>query len=153
MPVIRVHSHTFTISDPFQAGRTPTQADLAALDRYRAENIRYQIAKQMEKIGWPILPDKIEEFKTYVAQLDATYQFEIPQTRRTSQSMYDKILEEVAQEVALKALHLEGKIYPTEQDLQDAIILTKDSPAVQEEAKRRLDIQVQIAQGSLKDLI
>lgn len=153
LPVIRVHSHTFQISDPFQAGRPPKAADLAALDRYRAENIRYQVAKWMEKIGWPIPPEELEAFKQRVAQLDSTYEFELPQARRTSTSMYDKILHEVAQEAALRALHADGKIYPDEQELHETIVLVQGWEEVKAEAKRRLDVQVQVAQGALKDLI
>ena len=153
MTSIRIHSHTFTLSDPYSSRVKPVRApELAALDRLRAENIRNNLAKQMDKIDWPLKGKDLEAFEFKVAQADASYEFQVVEAQ-SRRSPFDRELEAVAEEMAEQMLRAEGTFNTTREQIQALAGELKEEKEAQMEARRRLEAKKAAALEGLEEIL
>lgn len=156
MPVIRIHTHSFIISAPYSSGsRQIGPAELAALDRLRAENIRNNAAKRLDKSGqkWPLPPQALEDFAHEIASLDATYEFPAPERLHSRPGAFSRLVEAIAQERAFEQLQGQGYLQPSQDEVRALAEELSSTPEVQAEARRRLAVQSQTALKVLEELL
>lgn len=154
MTQIRIHSHSFQLSDPYSAGRPVGSEELFQLDRLRAENIRNNLAKQMDKEGkWPLKGADLEAFEAKVRLADATYRFPSQSSRQERKGQFDKELESVALDMAFQMLRQAGHLSPSREQLRvaaEGFALTEEA---QVEARRRLEAKKEAALEGLEGLL
>jgi RecB family endonuclease NucS len=130
MTTITINSHSFIISDPYQAGvaiiLSPEEA--AAFNTLRAENIRNNLRKELYKAGGTPGDEALTQFNDFVAQYDRQYKFE-PRGSRTA-SEFTILAQRLAQDRGL----------------------SPESPEIQSEARRRLTVRNSVARQSLERL-
>lgn len=156
MPLIRIHSHTFQISSPYSTEEKPVgQKELAALDRLRAENIRNNMAKQMDKEGnWPLVGQALAEFEARVEVADQEYEFPEQQAVAPARKgTFDKEVEKIAEDLAWQHLQQKAGIEPTAVALQELARKLAKEPDVQAEARRRLEVRSEVALSAIEDLL
>lgn len=154
MTQIRIHSHSFQLSDPYTSGRPVGPEELFQLDRLRAENIRNNLAKQMDKEGkWPLRGRDLEAFEEKVRQADETYRFPKQGSRADRKGQFDKELEAVAKDLAWQSLREQGILDPSKQEIQIRVSQLVTQDEIQAEARRRLEAKKEAALEGLEGLL
>lgn len=158
MLTIRIKQYSFELSDPFAEGTVLTRAEAQALNALRAENIRNNMARAVEKEtaklldGQLLSPEALAALQETISTYDRNYQFPSRHQPRPRKGELDLVTEEVARERVEAQARQDGTA------LNEATLVARTVefcllPAVQEEARRRLAERQSVAMGSLEDLL
>jgi hypothetical protein len=149
VPVILIYKYQFQVSDPYSSGCTISSREALVLNSARADYIRNSAAKWLEeeerKYPNSILPpEALVALQQRISALDARFEFAPRKSRR------DSALTMALREVALEQITARhnGKLLPQSQIAEQVQALMCD-PAVQLEARRKLEVREQLMRESL----
>lgn len=159
--LIRLHGHSFTVSEPFSEGQRLTLAQAQALNSLRARDIRRRAEDRVPRRG--LSPEEQAQAQGLIAKLDLEHQF-LPigvsgpnggrarGPRPQPATLYSQILGQVALEEARVQANRLGREMG-EVELEALAHALKGVPGIQEEATRRAEAQQAVAREALEALI
>jgi hypothetical protein len=155
MPFIRISSLRFPISSPYSSGQVIDQDEADTLNVLRAERIRSSLGKFIDRVRGTkaeLSPQDLESIFARAKALDAEWTFSAYRTKRQKKNSFEFHLEQVAQARAEAQARRAGR----ETDLtivRSLFLLELEKPEVREEAERRFEASMQVAQDALDDLL
>lgn len=161
---ITIQGQQFAIRWPYSEGHVCSAVEAEALNKARAENVRNNFSKQVERakaqaessISDHESADNLEKALAMLpaefAEYDASYEFGLLSPR--SMDPIGRESQRIAQIVVREQLNRAGK---TEDDVEDTALRARVaaialSPAVRAEATRRLDAMSEVAESALAEL-
>lgn len=158
MPLsIRISHYSFPLSSPFEPGHQLSEAEAAALNALRAENIRNLLSHHVRKAqqalpeGKLLSEEALEELRSHCRRLDAEYRF--GQRRSVPrQGTIEKEAQAISRGFAAAALRSRGE-EPSEAAIEEEAKRLAESPAVLAEARRRVEESARVATAAIADLI
>lgn len=156
--IIRIKHYQFTLSEPFAPGHQLTGAEAQALNALRAENIRNNFAKRVDKAIAVLLPGEVlsaealRELQVVLGTYDSGYGFVGKHEPRLKLSALEVEIRAVAQERVEEQARGLGKDLDSS-ELESLVGQMASVPGVQEEARLRLQERMKVTVGSLEDLL
>lgn len=136
-----------SVSTPYEEGHTITQAEAAALNQTRSENIRNNLAAKIKKVldgveAKEATKPQLEEIGKLVSEYDAEYVFTLASVgggRRTLDP-FERMCHKIARDAIVAQLAKAGrKVKDVDKDALNAIVAeTAQKPEVIKLAKKRL---------------
>ncbi len=157
MPTIRCQQYSFSISDPFLPGHPLSPEEAQALNSLRAENIRNNLAKQVQKAteglsaGELLSASEMEKLQELAARYDREYSFG---SRRTyhREGPIEAEAKLVARARVTAGARAAGQQLSVE-DLERLVGEMAGYPDVMEEARKRVGENQRVASGALESLL
>lgn len=155
--------HQFGFHSRYQAGHPCTPAEAAALDRLRVEHVRHNLRQLFARECATLLPGEVlgeaalARLQQQVEQYAERYEFPLVHPDGASaaaprQSTLVRELHEVATEVVEAQARQQGlELGPDE--LERGVAAAMELPAVQREARKRLEVRAAVAAEALEDLL
>lgn len=166
MTTIRIKQYAFALRDLYREGTVLTKPEAQALNGLRAENIRNNFAKRVQSEieampdGKTLSEEKLEELQIALASYEANYQFPLRHTPGERPGVIEKEAFAIAEDEVYAAARAQGRIGQIEDlteeqisELQAASEALAKTPAVRDEARRRIEARQKIASAGLEDLL
>lgn len=151
---IRIRQYTFTLSAPYRPGHPLTQAEATELNALRADKIRNNLARIVEKAEATLLPGQLlhpttlADIQQQISEFDSKYTFQ-PRHLSRKPGALDALALEIAEDRLRARAREQGLNSPSDEAIQAEATL----PEVQALARERLAIKQRIAQSSLEELL
>lgn len=157
MPIIRIKQYQFTLSDPFNEGHVLTSNEARALNALRAENIRNNLEKILNReIGK--LPDSallsastLSEMNDLATRYDREYEFGSRRTYQKAGGLIEREALTIARGHVLAHARSAG-LNLTEIEIEAASREKVRDPEVLAEARSRAEEHQRVANQALDDL-
>lgn len=161
---ITIQKHAFTVTAPYAEGHTITEAEAAALNQTRHENIRNNMARKIKDMlgdAETLTEEQMAEMVETVAEYDASYEFTLASVggARKTKDPIDVEAGKIAR------AHVNAKIKEAGHTLTDfkstdegkakydaAVEKVMAMEAVQAEAKRIVEQRTAMAQAGMDEL-
>ena len=155
---IRIGPYSFEIGEPYHAGHPLTPDEARALNALRAENIRNNFSRQIKREESRqrvevLDAEALAALRALLVEYEAGYRFSAP---KTATRQYTGKLEREVESVARERVEIEARRAGRElsrEEFETAVLDSMLLPAVQEEARRRVEARMQIAHSSLQELL
>lgn len=161
---IRIRNYEFTLDEPFAAGHMMTAGEARALNGLRAERIREAITRRVIELTPPVnkgaeaasrllTPEALARLQSEVEALGREFLFR-PEARTNRKTA--GTVEAEARALALQRVETEARLVGvvlSDEAKQKAVEETLCNPAIQTEARRRIEAKRAVAEAALRELL
>lgn len=155
---IKIKQYSFEISSPFAEGTILTQAEAQALNALRAENIRNNMSRVVEREtaaipeGGLLSTDAVAGLQAQITRYDERYKFPLRFAAEPSGGAIEAEARNVAEE-QLAILQRQGDLEGLSQvGLSRELARLVGTDYVQAEARRRLEARASVSARALSEL-
>lgn len=155
---IRIRQYEFDIAEPFVKGSVLSPGEAQALNGLRAENIRNNMSKPVLLAVSMLLPGELldpatlSELQDKIARYDSGYQFPLrfeSSKKRGAIELEARALAEAEVETQLRRAGVEV----SEEEKEKLVVEMELTPAIQGEARKRVQARQQVAKETLESLL
>lgn len=155
---IQIGSYSFPISEPFAEGHQLSPAEAKALNSLRADRLRNILYKRLQKWegkeGGLLTPEAFTLFEEEAREIEENFQFQSHNMAQPKRHTLQGEILEVAREASRQALQRNGEApEPTEKEIEAGAQELLSDPRIVEEARRRFEIQQEVAKSALSELL